>query len=241
MNIYDKLKEHLSKICQNKDENIKVRATALSQEEAIGRPEDNDYPLAKGRERIMEATYQGAKGHAFTDQFAHWQGTIDDILQLPMEDNFHRALLVATINAAMCANGELEDTVHCKDDGPIQCASKLKEFFEAEKLSPPTVLIGYQPRLAEILATLGELHIVDLDEDNQGQKKAGTVILSPRDSKEMLQRARTLFITGSTIVNGTIEEFLDKDVDTIFFGVTIAGPAKVLGLRRYCKAGLPGR
>ena len=241
MDIYDKLKEHLQKLTTDRQQLITINAKALSQEEAIGRPKENDYPLAKGRERIMEATWLKAKGQAFTDRFGHWQGTIQDILDLPMKDNFDRALLVASLNAAMCHEDEVMDTVHCRDEGPKKCSLELPAFFKAHKLQPPIVLIGYQPRLAEQLATLGELRIVDLDVVNQGQNKAGTTILPPERTEEALEGAGCAFVTGSTIVNGTITQFMNLDIPVIFFGVTIAGPAKVLGLTRFCASAIEGK
>ncbi len=43
-------------------------------------------------------------------------------------------------------------------------------------------------------------------------------------------------MTGTTIVNNTIGDFLiDKPV--IFFGVTISGAAEALGLRAFCHCG----
>ncbi len=40
-------------------ETIQVRVRTLSPQEAIGDPEDKDYPLTKGRERMMEAEFKG--------------------------------------------------------------------------------------------------------------------------------------------------------------------------------------
>jgi hypothetical protein len=38
----------------------------------------------------------------------------------------------------------------------------------------------------------------------------------------------------STIVNGTIDKILESNPDTCYFGVTIAGVAKLLGLKQFC-------
>jgi len=46
---------------------IGLVAAALSPEEAIGNPEDRDYPLIVGKERLMQAEFRGALGQAFTD------------------------------------------------------------------------------------------------------------------------------------------------------------------------------
>lgn len=50
------------------DEPVSVIARPLTAEEAIGRPEHDDYPLLKGKERMMEARFKGAAGQAYTDR-----------------------------------------------------------------------------------------------------------------------------------------------------------------------------
>jgi len=74
---------------------------ALSPEEAIGTPEDDDYPLMKGRERLMEAVFKGARGQAFTDMFGDFGGSLEDIANMDLKNNFKRAVFIATLNAVM--------------------------------------------------------------------------------------------------------------------------------------------
>ena len=50
---------------------VAVRARTLSSQEAIGDPDSNDYPIQKGKERLMQAEIEGAAGQAFTDCFGH--------------------------------------------------------------------------------------------------------------------------------------------------------------------------
>jgi hypothetical protein len=44
------------------EEPITVRARTLSVEEAIGNLEGDDFPLQKGKERLMEAEFRGGAG-----------------------------------------------------------------------------------------------------------------------------------------------------------------------------------
>ena len=220
------------------EDTVRVSARALSPEEAIGNPEHDDYPLVIGRERMMEAEVAGACGQAFTDRYGSWEGCVRDVWRMEVTNDFRRAILVATLNAVMRFTGEVKDTVHCKDDAPVRCGEELRSFVAERGLRPPFVLIGYQPRLAEALASLGDLRIVDRDLRNIGQLKAETVILDPAETQEALRGAGCVFVTGSTVVNGTIVDFLDLPVPTVFYGVTIAGPAAVLGLTRYCPLAL---
>ena len=46
---------------------VSVLARPLTPEEAIGQPGRRDFPIIVGKERILEAVFLGAKGHAFTD------------------------------------------------------------------------------------------------------------------------------------------------------------------------------
>ncbi len=81
-NIYDEIRERALKIIDNNllDKNITIKAHALSTEEAIGNPETNDFPLMKGKERLMQAEISGSAGQAFTDQYGNFEGTLKDIL-----------------------------------------------------------------------------------------------------------------------------------------------------------------
>ena len=235
--VINKIRTYLRETGQNGDllkATIEVRARPLSTEEVIGDPEHEDYPLVDGREKMMEARVRGARGHAFTDMYGHWQGKLEEVCDIESANNYRRAILVATLNAVMRYRGEVAHTVHCKDEGPVQCAEKLPSFVDSEGLKPPFALVGYQPRLAECLATLGPLTIVDMDPQNVGQDRAGTTVMPPEEADEVLDEAACAFVTGSTIVNGTFHQFTELNIPTIFFGVTIAGAAELLGLKRYC-------
>lgn len=216
------------------EDTIIVAAKPLSSDEAIGNPEHDDYPLLKGRERMMEAVVRGARGQAFTDMCGRWEGRLKDVLDLPLINNFRRAIFVATLNATMRYAHELEDTLHCKDDGPVECGKQLRAFVLQACLEPPFALVGYQPRLAETLASLGQLRIVDMDIQHIGQERCGVVVHPSAETDEALDGCGSAFVTGTTLVNATIEQFLSLPVPTVFYGVTIAGPAKVLGLKRFC-------
>jgi len=61
--VYDTLKKYFSDLIQThglEGEEIRVMTRPLTAEEAIGTPEDDDYPLLKGRERLMEAIFRGS-------------------------------------------------------------------------------------------------------------------------------------------------------------------------------------
>ena len=111
---YDQIKERFARICEQHDlmgQDVTVRARTLSTEEAIGDPEADDFPLQQGRERLMQADFSGALGQAFTDRFGDFKGPLREILAMPLENNYRRAIFVATVNAVMRHLGLADKTV----------------------------------------------------------------------------------------------------------------------------------
>ena len=219
------------------DESVSISARPLSPGEAIGNPEADDYPILKGKERMMEATFQNARGHAFTDMCGEWSGKISEVAQMKLENNFRRALFVASLNAVTRYLGVVEQTVHCRDDAPVRCAEECLKMLSLENPSARIAMIGHQPRILEKLSDRFRLSVTDMDESNIGKQVFGVTIFGPEKTEQMLKEADILLVTGTTLVNGTIEPFRGRKTETIFYGVTIAGAAKLLGLRRFCPFG----
>jgi hypothetical protein len=65
-------------------------------------------------------------------------------------------------------------------------------------------------------------------------KKCGVTIGGPERFAENARWADVVFATGSTVVNGTIDAIVKDRPDTVFYGVTIAGIARLAGLRQFC-------
>lgn len=121
MDLFDTMRYQLRKLIDENswhDARVRVNVKTLTAEEAIGNPEHDDYPLVKGRERMMEADFEGAKGQAFTDRFGNFDGTMGVVTDLPLDNSFQRAVFIATVNAAMRRLGLCERTVHCRDSPP---------------------------------------------------------------------------------------------------------------------------
>jgi hypothetical protein len=219
-------------------EKVQVFARPLTPEEAIGRPEKLDYPLVKGKERLIQANLKGAYGQAFTDMFGEYEGTISDILLSELRTNFHRAVFISTFNAVMNHVGLIDKAVHCKDEEPKRCSLELLRYIREKFGHPKITMVGLQPRMAETLSTAFPLKAMDLDPDNIGKEKFGIPIEGPERTRDSLLWCDVVLITGTTIVNGTIGEFLIEK-PKIFYGVTISGAAKILGLNHFCPYGKP--
>ncbi len=126
--IYKQLKEKAFKLWESENlltEKIVVSARALSTQEAIGNPEDDDYPIQKGKEKLMHAEFRGACGQAFTDHFGNFEGTLKDILKLPLDNNFQKAVFISSLNAVLRFLDRIDKTIHCHDQEPVACAEKL--------------------------------------------------------------------------------------------------------------------
>lgn len=215
-------------------EHVRVTARALSVEEAIGNPEGDDFPLQQGKERLMEAEFRGARGQAFTDRFGNFSASLAEITEMKLNNNFRRALFVAVCNAVQRYLGKTDRTVHCRDDEPGRCAPQLSEYIMQQFGDVRITQIGYQPKMIESLAGKFRLRVIDLDPGNIGTQKYGITIEGPEKTKDAIHQADVLLVTGSTVVNGTLETFLVEDTPTIFYGTTISAIADLLGLTRFC-------
>jgi hypothetical protein len=212
---------------------VRVKARALSVEEAIGNPEADDFPLQKGKERLMEADILGGLGQAFTDRFGDYEETLAAIFATPLTNNYRRAIFVAALNAALRQIGQIEGTVHCHDQAPLECAEILVDHIRHRYGGVKITQVGLQPRIVEALARHFPMRVLDMDPDNIGSRRYGPLIEAPASTAAALAWADLLVVTGSTIVNATLSNFLgDKPV--IFYGTTLAGPAHLMGWERFC-------
>jgi len=217
-------------------EKVIVRATPLFPEQAIGNPEDRDYPLVVGVERLMQAEFMGSLGQAFTDMYGDFSGRLCDIAEMDLKNNFRRAIFISSLNAVMKHLGLITQTIHCKNNQPRECGYELVRYIEKNYGRPRVAMVGFQPRMVEALAKRFELRVTDMDQNNIGKEKFGVRIYDPSQTEAHLEWCDIALVTGSTVVNNTIDQFvISKPV--IFYGVSISGVAKLLGLNHFCPFG----
>jgi len=229
---------------------ISVTAKTLTAEEAIGKPERQDFPIVVGKESMIEARVADARGQAFTDSPQEFTGSLDEVLHLELASNQKRAVYVAALNAVLAHLGRVEGTVHCRDEDPELCAREIAaELFE--EYGPVKVgLIGLNPAIAEQLAERfgpDRLGISDLFEGNIGRQRFDTEVWdgSTRNS-ELVDASDLVLVTGTTLVNGALDSILERLHDGRgtahrIYGVTGAGACALLGLPRICPYGRSGR
>lgn len=239
MDLLEELRLTLSTIMEDLrfgSEVIDVRVKALKPDEAIGNPEDRDYPIIKGRERMMEASFKGSRGQAFTDMYGDFSGTLAEVSAMKLENNYRRAIFLATLNAVARHLGMASNTVHCKDDQPPQCAKELVSYIKENYGRPRVALVGLQPRMAEALSRELDLRITDMDPDNVGNEKFGIRVGGPEETPENLAWCDLALVTGTTVTNDSVHGLVTKK-PTVFYGVTVAGAAHFLKLTRFCPYG----
>ena len=216
------------------EEEVSIQVRPMTPEEAIGSPDERDYPIITGRERILEASFKAEKGHAFSDRVGNSTCTVKGLLKRVPETTRERAEFIAALNAVYRHLGLCDRTVHCRDNEPRSCAQGLVTRID-EGLK--VLLVGFQPRMLELLSGRNPLRVVDLDPDNIGATKFGVEISDPARSREEIEWCDVILATGSTIVNGTLPDFLETGKHLILYGVTISAAAEILGLDRYCQCG----
>ena len=235
-NIYEQLKTKVFDLWKEEgllSERISIRARALSTQEAIGNPEHQDFPIQKGKEKLMQADFMGAGGQAFTDMYGDYEGTLEQVLQLPMENNHQRAVFVASLNAVLRHLGRIEGSVHCRDEEPVQCGKALVPYLKDRYSGARITQVGFQPRMVENLAAAHPLRVLDMDPDNIGTQKFGVTIESAENTDDATGWADLLLVTGTTLANGSITSLVDKK-PIIFYGTTVAGAAHLMGWERFC-------
>jgi len=232
-NLRDALREEIIRYNLS-GQKVSVRCRALSAEEAIGHPGDKDYPILKGKEILVEATFQQGRGQAFTDEFENADYSVEDLLEIDLDSASKRASFIAGLNAVYRHLGLCDRTIHCKNEEPKECSRNLLNLFEPEM---KVLLVGYQPRFLEVLASKREVRVLDLDCDNIGKSISGIAIEPPEMTDDAVQWCESILASGSTIINGTIIDFLSCGKPVMFYGVTIAAAAKILNFNIYCHCG----
>jgi hypothetical protein len=233
---YEELKDRVFDLWKAEgllSERIHIRARALSTTEAIGNPEHQDFPIQKGKEKLMQATLLNAGGQAFTDMYGDYEGTLEAVLSLPMENNYQRAVFISSLNAVLRHLKRIEGSIHCRDEEPVTCGKALVPYVKDRYAGARITQVGFQPRMVENLAPAHPLRVLDMDPDNIGVQKFGVIIEHADNTEDAVDWADLLLVTGTTLANGTITPLLNKK-PVIFYGTTIAGAAHLMGWERFC-------
>lgn len=243
--ILEQAKQELLQIAQDQSllqEHIKIEIKPLSPRQAIGEPVRQDYPILAGKEIIVEAKFREGYGQAFTDKPQVFEGTLHDVLELPLTESSNRAIFLSTLNAVTSHLGISDRVRHCKDEEPEDCAAKIAEelFRRFGKLK--IGLIGYQPAILENLVKVfgaDKIRCSDLNPNNIGMVKNGCRIDNgATDNTNLIHTSNVVLITSSTLSNNTFDLLYRTAMiagkPVIMFGITGAGVSALLGIERMC-------
>ena len=246
MSILEKTKSEFIHVCDNQGLDLSRTITVhpLLPRDAIGDAEV-DFVIKKGKEYVIEATFDKAHGQAFTGIACEWKGTLEELLSLELSDIRNRGIFVASMNAVLRALGLATGTNHCRDEDPSNCGPEITGQLETRFGPKRFGLVGLQPAILKALVnhfTRDLVRVVDLNPDNVGGSKYGIKVWDgQRDLPRLVEWSEVGLVTGSSIVNGTIDEiikrFRDYGKSLVFFGNTISGTAALLNLDRFCPFG----
>jgi hypothetical protein len=244
MDVLQLAQQQLAALCgeADLDPTLPLTVRCLTPDEAIGASADPNFVIKKGKERVIEATFDGTRGQAFTDHPGDWQGTLGELFTLNLEDIGQRAIFTAGLNAALRRLERAEGTIHCLNEEPTRCGEEFAEHLYERFGIRNFGLIGLQPAILDgMTAGFGTVHIrvLDLNEDNIGQERFGvTVWDGEKDLDKLVEWCDVGVATGSSVVNGSINDLLARfeaaGKPLLFFGNTVAGVAALLSLDRIC-------
>ncbi len=242
---YQQLKEKFMDVVEKQnllESPVFITSRILQNEEALGNPTRKDYPLLKGKEFLIEAEFQNSKGQAYTDSPCELSTSLAEIIALPLTKVSQRALFIATLNAVMrYLNPELK-TIHCHNDEPEDCALEMISALQKSRQAK-IGLVGLQPALLEALSKnfgAESVSCVDRDEDFRGSIKFGVPITwgGEEETRQLFEKSDLVLATGSTVVNGSLPDLLqlsaDSEAPIHFYGTSIIGTAKLMGLSHFC-------
>lgn len=224
------------------EEHIHVAIKPLSPQEAIGNPVRQDYPLLAGREIIVEADFRQCYGQAFTDQPQVFDGSLSDVLELPLDVSANRAIFLSTLNAITGYLGIVDRVRHCHDEEPEECAKEIAmalfKRFGRNKIG----IIGYQPAILENLSSVfgpDNVRCTDLSKLNIQTRKFGVEIWDGMShTAELIRWSDNVLATSSSLANGTFDniyqESMASEKNLIVFGITGAGVAALMDIERIC-------
>lgn len=244
MDVLEQARAALERVCNVKelDRHAVVSVKMLTPDEAIGAGASTEFVIKTGKERVIEACFHEAKGQAFTDAPTDWDGTLAELLSLDLTITRNRAVFTAGLNAVLSHLRLVEGAVHCLNDEPTKCGDVLAEKLLQRFGNRAFTLVGLQPAILKSMVALfgpANIGVLDLNPDNIGTERQGVLVMDGnKDLEKLIARCDVGLATGSSVVNGTINDLIGKFREAgkplVFFGNTVSGVAALTGLERVC-------
>jgi hypothetical protein len=87
---YEQLRDKFLRLAEENsllDNEIIIKTHILKPTEAIGNPDRRDFPLLKGKEVMVQASFIEMKGQAYTDSPSEFSGSLREIVNLSLDDS----------------------------------------------------------------------------------------------------------------------------------------------------------
>ena len=195
----------------------------------------NEYALIRGPEILLTCRIEGVKGQAFTIAPKHYEGELGDILSIDLSNLFNRGIFYATINALTKLAGLIDKSVHCSKDKPVKCSELLVQAIrEKYGLSKKILHIGYHPGHVKELALFlrNNLIVTDLTSNLIWSRKYDIMIYDGLINTQLVGLTDIILLTGSSIVNNTMWDILEKAIllnkKVVIYGVSAIGGITLL-------------
>jgi hypothetical protein len=142
------------------------------------------------------------------------------------------------MNAVMNKHELADECLGCGEEEEERCATHIANQYAKNNGNVNVLLAGYQPHMMKALAARFPLRVLDLEPANIGKTIFGVTIEDGITAcAEATRWAEVILCSGSALTNGTFFDYVKLPKDVMFYGTTIAGAARALGLRRICPFG----
>jgi len=200
----------------------------------------DEYPIARGREYMMECVLENTRAHVFTSDPYIGEASVRDIIDLNLDSIKNRSLFYCTLNVVLRRIGLIDRTIHCRGDSPVKCAYMMMKDLWEKHGDETLLIIGYQPALVnEAVKWFRNMHVVDMDPENIGRKVGDIVVQDAVDELDLIDRSDIVLVTGSSVINSSFWSIYERSFGKklYMYGVTGAGVAYVMGVPRLCYYG----
>ena len=155
-------------------------------------------------------------------------------MSLDLSNNRNKVLFIASINAILKHLNLIEHTIHCKNDEPERCGKDIRRDIKSKYGNVKIGVVGFQPAIIDNLRDDFHLRVLDLDSNNIGKEKYGIIVEDGKENvDEVVNWADILMVTGSTITNGSIVNFLGIK-NQFYFTAQLCRSNLSKGLNRVC-------
>ena len=210
-----------------------VSVTVSEEPERTLRPEGDPPSTVARPEYCVTAELCGVKGEAYTETPEAFQGTLEEALSIAPSENGISAVTVAALNAAMNKLGLCPGTFPEEEQAHIAYADAVCRHITENYGRGNLVLVGYDGYFVKRFMEEGlDFWTMDRDPDHIAQDRFDHVVVNSakRNRESSFAWGKLFLITGSTLCNGTIVQYLDSGKELLFYGITCAGAATLLSL-----------